>query len=161
MANKSGGFSSESLSVAVVDADGRREYVVRIPPTGGGLYPDYDLKGQAQTQELLHVHGIATPSPSYYEPDTDWIGAPFLVMPKIGGHIPGDMTYARKGWLHDAGAQIQRRAHESFLSALAVCSAFRSARRPGWPAQLGWATRPKFSGGASTCGGQPTTRYLT
>jgi aminoglycoside phosphotransferase (APT) family kinase protein len=135
VANKSGGFSSESLSVTVINPEGQREYVIRIPPTGGGLFPEYDLEGQARTQRLLFTHGIATPSPTYYEPDTNWIGAKFLVMPKIDGHIPADMTYARKGWLHDAGPQVQRRAHEAFLSTLVGLQRIPAAEAP-------WLARP-------------------
>lgn len=120
VANKSGGWSSESLVASVTDAEGHREFVVKIPPAGGGLFAEYDLEGQARTQELLREHDIATPSPLLFESDTAWIGSEFLVMPRIVGHIPGDMTYARKGWLHDASADVQRRAHDSFLATLAA-----------------------------------------
>ena len=104
---------------------------MRIPPAGGGIFPDYDLDAQTRTQELLHRHGIATPSPIFYEPDTSWIGSKFLVMPRIVGHTPSDTTYATRGWLHDAGTAVQRRAHDSFLETLRPCNAFRSTRRPG------------------------------
>jgi len=120
VANTSGGFSSESLLASVTDAEGLREYAVRIPPAGGGIFADYDLEGQARTQELVRGYGVATPSPQIYEPDPTWIGSKFLVMPRIPGHIPGDMAYARKGWLHDASAEIQRRTQDSFLATLAA-----------------------------------------
>ena len=75
--------------------------------------------GQTRTQELLHEHGIATPSPILYEPDRDWIGSKFLVMPRIVGHTPSDTSYATRGWLHGAGPEVQRRVHDSFLETLA------------------------------------------
>jgi aminoglycoside phosphotransferase (APT) family kinase protein len=120
VANKSGGFSSESLLASVAAPDGQRDYVVRIPPAGGGLFADYDLAAQARTQQLVREYGVATPSPLLYEPDPAWIGSKFLVMPRISGHIPGDMSYARKGWLYDAPIDIQRSTQDSFLTILAV-----------------------------------------
>ena len=68
-ANRAAGWSSESL-VFSAEVDGHTsEYVIRIPPTGGGIFRDYDLGAQTLTQDLLHEHGIATPSPILYEPD--------------------------------------------------------------------------------------------
>ena len=69
-------------------------------------HSEYDLDAQTRTQELLHRHGIATPSPIVYEADDSWIGSRFLVMPRIVGHTPSDTTYATRGWLHDAGPQV-------------------------------------------------------
>ena len=102
-ANRSSGWSSESLTFTTTGADGTlTEYVVRIPPAGGGLFAEYDLLGQTRTQELLRRYGIATPSPLHYEADESWIGSAFLVMPRIVGHTPSDTTYATRGWLLDA-----------------------------------------------------------
>ncbi|MGV0045103.1 phosphotransferase family protein [Mycobacterium colombiense] len=118
-ANKAAGWSSESL-LFTAEIDGEdNEYVIRIPPSGGGIFPTYDLGAQTLTQSLLHEHGIATPSPIFYEPDQKWLGSKFLVMPRIVGHTPSDTSYATRGWLHDAGPDIQRRAHDSFLGTLA------------------------------------------
>lgn len=117
-ANQAAGWSSESLVFAVTADGAWTEYVIRIPPAGGGIFPEYDLQAQARTQELLHTHGVATPSPLLYEPDPSWIGSKFLVMPRIVGHTPSDMSYATRGWLHDAGPAVQRRAHDSFVETL-------------------------------------------
>jgi aminoglycoside phosphotransferase (APT) family kinase protein len=116
-ANRAAGWSSESL---VFTVDGSKEFVVRIPPTGGGIYAEYDLAGQTRTQQFLHAHGIATPSPIHYEPDSSWLGSSFLVMPRIVGHTPSDTSYALRGWLHGAGIEVQRRVHDSFLETLAA-----------------------------------------
>ena len=146
VANKSGGFSSESLLATVVDGEGQHEYIVRIPPAGGGIFAEYDLEGQAQTQELLRSYNVATPSPLFFEPDASWIGSKFLVMARVVGHIPGDMTYARKGWLHDAPVDVQRRAHDAFLSTLAAVQCVPQSQAPwlqrptgvGTEAELAW-----------------------
>ena len=125
-ANRAAGWSSESLVFSADIAGNASEYVLRIPPTGGGIYPEYDLDAQTRTQEFLHEHGMATPSPIVYEPDESWIDSKFLVMPRIVGHTPSDTSYATRGWLHDAGPQVQRRAHDSFLR-----DTGRIAARPG------------------------------
>lgn len=127
VANKSGGFSSESLVASLADG---RQYVVRIPPSGGGIFADYDLAGQARTQKLLRGYGVPTPSPLLYEPDPAWLGSRFLVMPRIDGHIPGDMSYARKGWLHDAPVEVQRRTQDSFLATLAAVQHVPASQAP-------------------------------
>src|SRR5258708_23182428 len=116
-ANRAAGWSSESLLFTV---DGSQEFVVRIPPTGGGIYAEYDLAGQTRTQQFLHEHAIATPSPIHYEPDGSWLGSSFVVMPRIVGHTPSDTSYALRGWVHGAGVKVQRQVHDSFLETLAA-----------------------------------------
>ena len=95
-ANRAAGWSSESLVFAAEVERRVNEYVIRIPPSGGGIFPTYDLGAQTLTQVLLHEHGIATPSPIVYEPDESWIGSKFIVMPRIVGHTPSDTSYATR-----------------------------------------------------------------
>ena len=145
-ANPAVGYSSETLLFTVDSGSQSRDYVVRIPPSGGGLFPDYDLEGQTKTQELLHRHGVPTPSPLLYEPDQDWIGSKFLVMPRIVGHIPLDNVNAPDGWPARAGVDVQRRAQQSFLELLADIHRVPSIEAPwlrrtsgiGNAAELNW-----------------------
>lgn len=134
-ANRAAGWSSTSLLFAVAQAGDTREFVVRIPPAGGGIYAEYDLDSQTRTHQLLSRHGIATPSPTHYEPDTSWLGSSFLVMPRIVGHTPSDTSYALRGWLHDAGSQVQRRVHDSFLDTLVALQRVPVSEAP-------WLKRP-------------------
>ncbi|AMO63160.1 putative aminoglycoside phosphotransferase [Mycolicibacterium phlei] len=138
-ANRASGWSSESLVFTVTAGGADTDYVIRIPPAGGGIFPEYDLQAQARTQEVLHAHGVATPSPLRYEPDPAWIGSRFLVMPRIVGHTPSDTSYATRGWLHNAGVQVQRRAHDSFVDTLARLHRVPVAEAP-------WLTRPEGTG---------------
>ena len=120
-ANRAAGWSSETLMFALTGAGQEaetRDYVIRIPPWGGGMFAEYDFEGQTRTQELLHRYGVATPSPVHYEPDSSWIGTRFMVMPCILGHTPSDTSYATRGWLHGSGAEVRRRLHDSFLDTL-------------------------------------------
>ena len=120
-ANRAAGWSSESLVfTAEVDGHAKRVRGTDTPGRRRHLPRLRHLGAQTLTQELLHEYGIATPSPILYEPDRVWIGSKFLVMPRIVGHTPSDTSYATRGWLHDAGPQVQRRAHDSFLGTLAA-----------------------------------------
>jgi aminoglycoside phosphotransferase (APT) family kinase protein len=120
--NPASGYSSESL---LFDATSYRNgettteaLVLRLPPAGGGLFPEYDLDRQARTQRLLADAGVPAAAPVTFEPDDRWIGTPFMVMPRIAGRIPGDYTYPRKGWLHDAEPAEQRAHANTFIDAL-------------------------------------------
>lgn len=150
-ANRAAGWSSESLLFDAKVGERISEYVVRIPPTGGGIFPNYDLGAQTLTQNLLHEHGIATPSPILYEPDNSWIGSKFLVMPRIVGHTPSDTSYATRGWLHDAGPDACSGGFTTrSLRQLRICSKFRSPTQPGWNAPAVSAPPRNLPGGVST-----------
>ncbi|HEX5144999.1 MAG TPA: phosphotransferase, partial [Mycobacterium sp.] len=137
-ANRAAGWSTEVLAFSAGragDGSPAGEYVIRIPPAGGGLFPEYDLAGQTRTQELMRARGVAAPSPIYYESDSNWIGSAFMVMPRIVGHTPSDTSYATRGWLHDAGPEVQRRLHDSFLDVLATLQRIPEQDAP-------WLRRP-------------------
>lgn len=141
-ANRASGWSSESLVFTVDTGSTSADYVVRIPPSGGGMFADYDLDGQTRTQDLVGQFGIAAPTPTYYEPDSSWIGSKFMIMPRIVGHTPSDTSYAVKGWMHGAGAAVQRRVHDSFLKTLADLKKIPVDRAP-------WLVRPGGTGNSA------------
>ena len=89
------------------------------------------------------------------------VGAKFLVMPRIVGHTPSDTSYVTRGWMHDAGPDVQRRAHDSFLETLAALQ-----RVPVTEAT--WLERPGGVGDLRRARwwreyarGEPTTRFPT
>jgi aminoglycoside phosphotransferase (APT) family kinase protein len=138
-ANRAAGWSSESLIFTAEVGGKTDEYVIRIPPAGGGIFPHYDLGMQTRTQEFLREHGVPTPAPIWNEPDSEWIGSKFLVMPRIVGHTPSDTSYVTRGWLHDAGPAVQRRAHDSFLETLATLHRIPIG-------EASWLQRPEGTG---------------
>jgi aminoglycoside phosphotransferase (APT) family kinase protein len=149
--NRTSGFSSESL---LVDVEVRRdgdlmvdEVVLRLPPAGGGLFPEYDLGRQAAVQALLADAGIPAPRPVRYEDDTSWLGSPFMVMPRIAGDLPSDFTYPVRGWVHDAPADAQRRVAEQFVDHLAALHSVDTTSR-----DLGFLERPAGTGLAGEIG---------
>jgi len=129
------GLSAETLFVTLDDPSTgvtRRRLVVRLPPTADGLFPAYDLAGQASVQRHLAAAGIPAVAPVAVEEDTTWMGAPFLVMERVDGRtLRNDAPFLRTGWLAESSPADQTRLHRNLLDVLA-----RLHRLP-WPS-LGW-----------------------
>jgi aminoglycoside phosphotransferase (APT) family kinase protein len=131
------GLSAETLFVDVRHADPGgawvdAEYVVRMPPVGEGLFPSYDLAGQAGVQHHLSQVGIPAVDPVAYEDDPGWVGAPFLVMARVEGRtLRNDAPFLRTGWLAEATPDAQARLHSNFLAVLAALHAM-AWDAPGW-----------------------------
>jgi aminoglycoside phosphotransferase (APT) family kinase protein len=122
----SGGLSSETL---MVDARGQRAgaawqeaIVVRLAPAGPGIFPVYDLAAQAAAQEVAAAHGVPTAVPAEVVAGGQWLGAPFMVMPAIAGHIPGAAALTDP-WITDAAEADQARVFTAALDVLAAVHA--------------------------------------
>lgn len=122
MAKPTMGYSSETLLFDVARTTGGEEvdegYVARLPPAGGGIFPDYDLRRQADVQRALLECGIPAAAPVAVELDEDWVGAPFFLMERIPGTTIPD-GYVRSGPLHDAAPDVQRRVQAEYVDRLA------------------------------------------
>jgi len=95
-------------------------WVVRLPPNGEGLFPSYDLAMQGRLQSILAHAGVAAVEPLAVEEDEGWVGAPFLVMPRLAGRVVrADKPYLRTGWLAESSPQDQARLHGEVVGALA------------------------------------------
>ncbi len=164
------GLSSETIFVELDWALGsgpsgaveHASWVVRLPPNGEGLFPSYDLGMQGRLQAVLAGAGVPAVAPLAVEEDDGWVGAPFLVMPRVAGRVVrADKPYLRSGWLAEAAPEGQARLHEQVVDALARihrldweslgCGAILSARTGGtggrslarevehWARYLAWA----------------------
>lgn len=105
------GWSSETVLVRA-RIDGEAEgFAVRLGPAGEGIFPVYDLGRQARAQAVAAAAGVPTAVPAEVVDDPRWVGDPFLVMPLVAGHVPGEMaafdpwvqalTLDRRGALYD------------------------------------------------------------
>jgi aminoglycoside phosphotransferase (APT) family kinase protein len=117
----SAGYSSETLIVdATWSADGRvghQGVVVRMAPTGAGTFPHYDLVAQWQAQSAAVAVGVPVADP-VLEHDAGWLGAPFIIMPKVDGHIVGALAH-RDRWLRGRTEADQGRLYRNFIATLA------------------------------------------
>ena len=95
--------------------------VVRLPPLEP-TFPDYDLGPQATVQNAVAAAGVPAPAPAVVEHDPDWIGAPFLVMPRVSGDIAGPAPVFDP-YVMDAGPDLQRRMHDGLFDTLAAIHA--------------------------------------
>jgi aminoglycoside phosphotransferase (APT) family kinase protein len=81
-----GGMANETLLVDL--GPEHPGVVVRLPPVDP-TFPDYDLAPQATVHNAVAAHGVPAPAPAMAVEDPQWIGCPFLVMPRVRGNIPG------------------------------------------------------------------------
>ncbi len=120
------GFSNETLLFDATWTDGGRPHrqglVVRVAPTRHHLFLDPDFEFQHRVIKALGQHSdVAAPPMRWFEDDDTVLGAPFFVMDKLEGRVPGDSPpYTQAGWLlEDATPEQRRRVVESGLDALA------------------------------------------
>jgi aminoglycoside phosphotransferase (APT) family kinase protein len=159
----SSGLSGETLFAEVTVPGARagrgrptESLVVRLPPAGDGLFPSYDLSSEAAVQQRLAATAVPVAAPVTFEPDPGWLGAPFVLMPRVRGRTL-EASFVRSHWLREAAPQDQARLHAGFLEALASVHTLdwrragippgRRAEPPGlegelrwWAAYLDWAS---------------------
>jgi aminoglycoside phosphotransferase (APT) family kinase protein len=147
------GLSSDTAFAEVRSGRSTRSLVVRLPPVGEGLFPIYDLAGQAALQCALAGAGVAA-VPATYEADLAWIGSPFMVMERIAGRVVTTTPpYVAAGWLAAADPAEQTRVRDGFLDALAdlhrvdparvdVMAATPAEALEHWSDYLDWASGP-------------------
>ena len=149
----------------MVDARGTRDgdayeesVVVRRAPSGVGVFPEYDLAGQARVQDAVAEQGIPAAAPVELETDAAWIGSVFMVMPAIAGHIPNQAP-AFDRWIKGASLEEQRRPLRAVLRRPRRDPSGRLAGAPTWPALFRIeASTPSSPGGRAISIGTPTVR---
>ena len=67
-----------------------KKLVLRLKPSGYQVFPDYNLKLQADIMRVLNNKGFPTPNILLYESDEDIIGSEFYLMDFIDGEAPSD-----------------------------------------------------------------------
>jgi aminoglycoside phosphotransferase (APT) family kinase protein len=157
----SAGYSSETVMLdAEWGADGCRQHgplVVRMAPVVAATFPRYDLRAQWQAQTAAAAAGVPVADP-VLEEDAGWLGAPFMVMPNVDGHIIGALAH-RDRWLRDKTGDERRRLHEGFVTTLDTVHRADPALAPDVPrrdngAELDfWADYLDWSSGGSPVAG--------
>jgi aminoglycoside phosphotransferase (APT) family kinase protein len=105
------GFSNETLMFdAGWTEDGqanRRSLVARVQPTAYSVFLESEFETQYRVMETLGTRTeVRVPRIEGYETDPSVLGAPFFVMDKIEGRIPGDSPpYHTEGWVTEIGPE--------------------------------------------------------
>jgi aminoglycoside phosphotransferase (APT) family kinase protein len=116
------GYSSETVLVDLTSSgDGGEQthaLVVRLAPPTAGTFRDYDLATQTVAQLAAAAAGVAIASPELVT-DLQWLGVPFVVMPRVRGHIIGEVA-VYDPWLESLTEAQRAQVHEAFLAAVAA-----------------------------------------
>ena len=119
------GWSSETVLVDLAwpggggEGSGQiHELVVRMAPPMVGTFRDYDLGQQTIAQRAAAAAGVAIASPDYVS-DPKWLGVPFVVMPRVRGHIIGEVAVLDP-WLESLAEPQRAEVHASFVGAVAA-----------------------------------------
>ena len=118
LSRPSAGYSSETVFVDLTwtdrGAEHRDSLVVRMAPPAVGTFPHYDLVAQGQAQMAAAAVGVPVADP-LVETDPRWLGAPFMVMPRVDGHIVGALAH-RDPWLASLAPAERSRVYDHFLA---------------------------------------------
>jgi aminoglycoside phosphotransferase (APT) family kinase protein len=115
LSHAKGGLANETVLVDLEPS--HPGVVVRLAPLEP-TFPDYDLGPQALVQNAVASSGVPAPAPALIVTDAEWIGSPFLVMPRVAGAIPGPAPYFDP-YVRDAGPAVQRVMHDQLIDTLA------------------------------------------
>jgi len=122
LSRPSAGYSSATVFADVRWTDGGGSHldhlVVRMAPPVVGTFAHYNLVSQGQAQSAAASVGVPVADP-IVESDPTWMGAPFMVMPRIDGHIVGAMAH-RDRWLSALTTADRARVHDGLLATLAT-----------------------------------------
>ena len=122
LSRPSAGYSSETIFLEGSWTEGGRHrqasLVVRMAPPAVGTFAAYDLSPQWQAQMAAASVGVPVADP-VLERDPDWIGVPFILMPRLDGHIIGPLAH-RDPWLRGLTTGERGLVHDRLLSALAA-----------------------------------------
>ncbi|HXW45575.1 MAG TPA: phosphotransferase family protein [Streptosporangiaceae bacterium] len=130
----SNGFSSETLMFEASwredGAEPRHERLVaKVAPTGFQIFPEARFAEQYRLLEILAGTTIPVPFVHWHEPDPAVLGAPFYVMSRVDGDVPGDMPpYHQAGWLTEASPAERESIWWAGVSILAQVHALDVAR---------------------------------
>lgn len=112
------GWSSETVLLR----HGEGGTAVRLPPLGEGIFPSDDLGLQARAMAAAGAVGVPVPVPAEVVVEQRWVGAPFLAMPLVDGHVPGEVA-ALDPWVRSLSPVVRRGLHDAVLDALVTLHA--------------------------------------
>jgi aminoglycoside phosphotransferase (APT) family kinase protein len=127
------------VSWTVPDGATRREgLVIRVQSPEQQLFVAPDAQRQANTMRGLEGRsGVPVPRVWFTEPDPAVLGAPFYVMGRVHGRVPGDVpSWHAKGWTVELSPDQRRTMHDNGLAALVAL------HRVDWRPELDFLAPP-------------------
>ena len=118
------GFSNETIffdaTWATAERGQSQRMVARVQTDGPGLYPVYDIGIQYRVMRTLAANSdIAVPKLLWMEEDPAVLGAPFFVMERLDGRVPGDdPPFTATGWVLDLPPSDRARLCDNALKEL-------------------------------------------
>jgi aminoglycoside phosphotransferase (APT) family kinase protein len=121
------GFVNETMLLDATWRQGGKDrqeaYVLRVRPSEFTVLfeaPEF-FSSQVRLMERLGSRGLVpVPPVRWFEEDSSWLGAPFMVMDRVAGATQPDVPpYNHGGWLHDATKEQQQRLWWSAVETLA------------------------------------------
>lgn len=119
------GMSSETvLFEATWEVDGQhcaRDLVVRIPPSGEGLFPVYDIAREGRIMAVMADHtAAAVPAVLSSDLTGEVLGEPFLLLERAYGKVPSDdPPFVTGGWVVDLTADERATMFDNALRTIA------------------------------------------
>jgi aminoglycoside phosphotransferase (APT) family kinase protein len=96
---KASGMSMSTVLFRASAGDTEYDLVARVAPAGDGLF-EPDLEKEFGVLALVGGQGVTVPKVRWLETDESVLGAPFLVMDRIDGQVPGDdPPFTMDGWV--------------------------------------------------------------
>ena len=148
------GYSADTVfaDVTWTDDSGPRadRLVVRTAPMGEGTVASFDLLPQWQAQHAVSEVGVPVADP-VLEADAGWIGRPFIVMPRVDGHVVGPLAHLDP-WLSGLTTSERTTVHDGLLATVAAVHRADPAGAPDvsrrdnaqeldhWEEYLSWST---------------------
>ncbi len=105
--------------------------VLRLAPHAHSTFADYDLVPQFEAERAAAAVGVASVHP-VLEHDPSWIGAPFLAMEYVEGHIIGPVAHLDR-WLLALDEAARCRVYTNLVETLARIHAADPATAPRVP----------------------------
>jgi aminoglycoside phosphotransferase (APT) family kinase protein len=116
------GFSSETVMFEMRIDGEVQQYAARLAPMPDvfPVFAEYDIDLQAQAMRLVRAQtDVPAPEVRWVEHDPQWLGTPFLIMPRIEGEAPADIPpYTMMGWVADATPQQRASMQTATLGVL-------------------------------------------
>lgn len=112
-----GGWSSCTLLAEADDLP----IVLRLAPTGRGMFGEHDLSVQVSCLRHIRAHGLPAPAVLATDLAGERLGRPGYAMERVPGRVPSDddPPFTKAGFLFDAGADAQRRFSTDLVDRLA------------------------------------------